>query len=102
MAKARTPSPPPLAGWGTSSGRSGSPAPPRARPLPGGIARWLQDPQRVSPGTKMPSFFADETSGPEDILDGDEERQMLALRDYILSLGGAGSTETGHPAAPAK
>jgi hypothetical protein len=50
----------------------------------------------------MPSFFADETSGPEDILDGNEERQMLALRDYILSLGGAGSTETGHPAAPAK
>ena len=69
---------------------------------PDWIVRWLQDPQRLSPGTKMPSFFADETSGPEDILDGDEERQMLALRDYILSLGGAGSTETGHPAAPAK
>jgi mono/diheme cytochrome c family protein len=69
---------------------------------PDWIVRWLQDPQRVSPGTKMPSFFADETSGPEDILDGDEERQMLALRDYILSLGGAGSPETGHPAAPAK
>jgi len=69
---------------------------------PDWIVRWLQDPQRLSPGTKMPSFFADETSGPEDILDGDEERQMLALRDYILSLGGAGSTETGHPAAPAE
>jgi len=69
---------------------------------PDWIVRWLQDPQRLSPGTKMPSFFADETSGPEGILDGDEERQMLALRDYILSLGGAGSTETGHPAAPAE
>lgn len=69
---------------------------------PDWIVRWLEDPQRLAPGTKMPSFFTEETSGPEDILDGDEERQMLALRDYILSLGGAGSPETSHPAAPAK
>src|SRR3989304_2898042 len=122
MAKARAPSPPTLAGWGTSSGRSGSPGgPPRApRPAPlaeqrrfqgtisvanvqagrrlasreflscsschvgeeqpegnpdewapdlrvagrrlspDWIVRWLQDPQRLSSGTKMPSFFADE------------------------------------------
>ena len=69
---------------------------------PDWIVRWFQDPQRLSPGTKMPNFFADERSGPEEILDGDEERQMLALRDYILSLGGAGSPEAGPPAAPAK
>ncbi len=54
---------------------------------PDWIVRWLENPQRLTPGTKMPSFFSDETSGPEDILDGDEERQMLALRDYIMSLG---------------
>lgn len=54
---------------------------------PDWIVRWLQDPQRLAPGTKMPSFFTDESSGPEDILGGDEERQILALRDYILSLG---------------
>ena len=69
---------------------------------PDWIVRWFQDPERLSPGTKMPNFFADERSGPEEILDGDEERQMLALRDYILSLGGAGSPEAGPPAAPAK
>jgi mono/diheme cytochrome c family protein len=56
---------------------------------PDWIVRWLQDPQRLAPGTKMPSFFSDATSGPEEILDGDEERQILALRDYILSLGAA-------------
>jgi mono/diheme cytochrome c family protein len=56
---------------------------------PDWIVRWLQDPQRLAPGTKMPSFFSDATSGPEDVLDGDEERQILALRDWILSLGAA-------------
>ena len=69
---------------------------------PDWIVRWLQDPQRLAPGTKMPSFFSDDTSGPEDILDGDEERQILALRDYILSLGRAEPREGGHAAVPAK
>jgi len=49
--------------------------------------RWLLDPERIQPGTKMPSFFADASSGPEDILEGHEERQILALRDHLLSIG---------------
>lgn len=53
------------------------------------IVRWLMDPQRILPGTKMPSFFADADSGPNDILDGDEERQILVLRDYLLVIGAA-------------
>lgn len=53
---------------------------------PDWIVGWLLDPQRVAPGTRMPSFFSDPASGPDDVLDGDEERQILALRDYILSL----------------
>ena len=36
------------------------------------------------PGTKMPSFFP---GGPPDVLGGDDEAQIRALRDYILSLG---------------
>ena len=32
----------------------------------------------------MPSFFP---GGPPDVLGGDDEAQMRALRDYILSLG---------------
>lgn len=50
------------------------------------IVRWLLDPQRIQPGTKMPSFFADPDSGPDDIFGGDEERQILALRDYLLAM----------------
>ncbi len=35
----------------------------------------------------MPSYFLDEFSGPDEILGGDEQRQILALREYLLSLG---------------
>ncbi|MFQ5848850.1 MAG: c-type cytochrome [Candidatus Methylomirabilales bacterium] len=51
------------------------------------IITWLKDPQKVQPGTKMPSFFVDEESGPEEILKGDEQKQILALREYLLRLG---------------
>jgi mono/diheme cytochrome c family protein len=59
---------------------------------PDWIVRWLQDPKRFSPGTRMPAFFPDDQSGPEDILGGDEERQILALRDYLLALGSGGES----------
>ncbi|MFQ5899005.1 MAG: c-type cytochrome [Candidatus Methylomirabilia bacterium] len=51
------------------------------------IVRWLMDPQQLQPGTKMPTYFSDESSGPEDVLGGDEGRQIIALRDYLLNLG---------------
>ncbi|MFQ5693015.1 MAG: c-type cytochrome, partial [Nitrospinota bacterium] len=50
------------------------------------IVRWLKNPQQWMPGTKMPSYFEDADSGPEEILDGDETKQIYAIRDYILSL----------------
>ncbi|MGE5849138.1 MAG: hypothetical protein ACM362_03285, partial [Candidatus Methylomirabilota bacterium] len=53
------------------------------------ILRWLVDPQRLLPGTKMPSYFSDADSGPQDILDGDEMRQILAIRDHLLAIGTA-------------
>ncbi len=56
---------------------------------PDWIVRWLADPAKIVPNTKMPSFFADDKSGPDDILDGDEMAQMLALRDYLASRGPA-------------
>jgi cbb3-type cytochrome oxidase cytochrome c subunit/mono/diheme cytochrome c family protein len=51
------------------------------------IVEWLQDPQRLLPGTRMPTYFADENSGPDDLLGGDEHRQIRVLTDYIMSLG---------------
>jgi len=56
----------------------------RARLKPEWIVQWLRDPQKVQAGTKMPSFFP---GGPADILGGDEEKQIHALRDYLLNLG---------------
>ena len=43
----------------------------------------------ITPGTKMPSFYADpdNPNGPPDILGGKDDEQILALRDYVISLG---------------
>lgn len=58
----------------------------KSRLNPTWIIKWLQDPQKVQPGTKMPSFFP---GGPDNILGGKDERQIEALRDYIMLLGRA-------------
>jgi mono/diheme cytochrome c family protein len=58
---------------------------------PDWIIQWLHDPQKVQPGTKMPSFYP---GGPDDIFGGDEEHQIRAIRDYLMVLGtpeGSGS-----------
>ena len=54
---------------------------------PDWIVNWLHDPQKLMPGTKMPSFYSRPPDGPPDILGGNDEEQMRALRDYIISLG---------------
>ncbi len=67
----------------------------RYRLRPAWIEQWLRDPQRIQPGTKMPSFFTDPEGIPEDILkdskDSDKkkqlDRQIRALTDYVMSLG---------------
>ena len=53
------------------------------------IVKWIHDPQKLMPGTKMPSFYADPAghNGPPDILGGDDDAQIRAIRDYILTLG---------------
>ncbi|MFI5397661.1 MAG: c-type cytochrome [Candidatus Binatia bacterium] len=50
---------------------------------PDWIVRWLHNPQEVQPGTKMPSFYP---GGPDDILGGDDDKQIQALRDYLMVL----------------
>jgi mono/diheme cytochrome c family protein len=68
----------------------------RQRLNPSWIIKWLHDPQKVQPGTKMPSFYP---GGPDDILGGKEDLQIEALRDYIMTLGPGGGAAT--PSAPA-
>lgn len=59
----------------------------RQRLNPDWIVHWLLDPQKIQPGTKMPTYFPEEKSGPENILGGNKWKQIAALRDYIFSLG---------------
>lgn len=59
----------------------------RQRLNPNWIIKWLKDPQKVQPGTKMPSFYP---GGPDNVLGGKEDLQIEALRDYLMSLGRSG------------
>ncbi len=55
------------------------------------IPNWIRDPQYVVPGTKMPNFFGtrdNQTSPYPDILGGDWQAQVNALRDYVWRIGG--------------
>jgi cytochrome c2 len=54
------------------------------------LALWLKDPQKVQPGTRMPTNFPAnpaENAFPE-VLGGDQRRQIEAVRAYLLTLGG--------------
>jgi cytochrome c2 len=51
---------------------------------PDWILQWIHDPQKMQPGTKMPSFYP---GGPDDVFGGDEDRQIRAIRDYLMVLG---------------
>ncbi|HYE98210.1 MAG TPA: c-type cytochrome [Planctomycetota bacterium] len=46
--------------------------------------RWVREPLRVEPGTKMPQFFPGGRSQLSEVLDGDAVRQMDALWQYLL------------------
>ncbi|MBI4525171.1 MAG: c-type cytochrome [Deltaproteobacteria bacterium] len=63
----------------------------RQRLSPNWIVKWLQDPQKVQPGTKMPSFYP---GGPDNVLGGKDDKQIQALRDYIMTLGKNGGSLT--------
>ena len=78
----------PPEGWAPDLGMA------RMRLNPEWIVRWLHNPQAVQPGTKMPSFYeasADgkASGGPDDVLGGDNEEQIRALRDYLMVLSKA-------------
>ena len=56
----------------------------RQRLNPNWILKWLQDPQKIQPGTKMPSFYP---GGPDNVLGGKDDKQIEALRDYLMAIG---------------
>ena len=63
----------------------------KTRLKPEWIIEWLKNPQALQPGTKMPTFFDPayfDSTGPDDVLSGDENAQIKVLRDYLLTLTG--------------
>jgi mono/diheme cytochrome c family protein len=69
----------------------------RQRLNPNWIIKWIRDPQKIQPGTKMPSFYP---GGPDNILGGKEDLQIEALRDYLLSIGRGGAPANAAVATP--
>ena len=51
---------------------------------PDWVYDWIANPQALQPGTKMPSFYPD--AAPPDVLGGDPDRQIEALRDYLMKI----------------
>ncbi|OED37034.1 hypothetical protein AB834_02270 [PVC group bacterium (ex Bugula neritina AB1)] len=59
----------------------------KKRLKPEWLKQWIYDPQSLLPGTKMPTYFDKEYfeySGPDDVLGGDEHKQIKALVEYVI------------------
>ena len=59
---------------------------------PAWLTEWLRDPALILPGTNMPTNFPEnpeENAFPE-ILGGDQDEQIEAVRQYLLTLGADG------------
>lgn len=59
----------------------------RLRLKPDWIIDWIQNPEVIQPGTRMPTYFPDMQSPDPEILGGDAKEQIRALRDYVITLG---------------
>ncbi len=62
--------------------------------------RWLEDPAKMRPGTRMAAYFADGTSARKDILEGHADQQIDAIWTY-LSMGAGMPLPTGLVVDPA-
>jgi len=61
----------------------------RTRLKPDWMVDWITNPDSIQPGTRMPTFFPDLQSPDPDILGGNANDQIKALRDYVLTIGKA-------------
>jgi mono/diheme cytochrome c family protein len=65
------------------------------------LPHWLADPQKIIPGTRMPSNFPEkpeENAYPE-VFGGDQKMQIEAVRSYLLTLGPSGERPQAPPPA---
>ncbi len=54
---------------------------------PDWIVEWIVDPQKLQPGTRMPTFFYEGIAPDQETLGGDATEQAKALKTYIWTLG---------------
>ncbi|MGA9408003.1 MAG: c-type cytochrome, partial [Bacteroidota bacterium] len=59
----------------------------KTRLKPEWILSWLKNPEAIQPGTMMPGYFPDGQSPMPDVLKGDANLQMEALRDHLFTFG---------------
>ena len=64
---------------------------------PDWILEWLKDPQKIQAGTRMPTFFSDGQSPLENVWKGNAQKQIVALRDYLLNFDGGKGEVKGIP-----
>ncbi len=63
----------------------------RERLQPEWILRWLQNPSRIQPGTRMPQFWPNYPKSDYPQLDNNAEMQIRSIRDHLLTLSGGPS-----------
>jgi cytochrome c2 len=66
------------------------------------LNQWIRDPGKMIPGTRMPGYYPEPNSGPKDILGGDDEKQIQAIVDYLMTIGKPEALMRGENQAPAK
>src|SRR5262245_33010891 len=64
---------------------------------PDWIIEWLKNPAKIVPGTRMPAFWPDYPKSFYPHFSGDAAKQIVAIRDHLLTLRGGPS-----PKAPSK
>jgi mono/diheme cytochrome c family protein len=55
------------------------------------INKWIRNPAELVPGIRMPGYYPEPGSGPKGILEGDDEKQIQAIVNYLMYLGNGGS-----------
>jgi mono/diheme cytochrome c family protein len=73
----------------------------RNRLQPRWVIRWLVDPQKYYPGTRMPGYWPDLQSPLPNLLGGDAKKQITALRNYLLNMDLYAEPQATKPAADA-
>jgi hypothetical protein len=58
---------------------------------PDWILRWLENPARIQPGTRMPAFWPNYPKSDYPQLENSAELQIRAIRDHLMTLRGGPS-----------